>query len=101
VLGVIEDQGLLEEVEKVGKRLADVVGGEPEVSTVRGRGLLIGADLTSDDAAAVVDAARAAGYLLNNTGPATLRFAPPLVLTDDDVAGFGEAWPRILREARS
>ncbi len=101
VLGVIEEQGLLDEVEKIGKRLADAVGAEPEVTTVRGQGLLIGADLASDDAAAVVDAARAAGFLLNNTGPATLRFAPPLVLTDDDVAAFGDAWPGILREARS
>ena len=101
VLGVIGDEGLLEEVEKVGKRLADAVGAEPEVATVRGRGLLIAADLADDDAAAVVDAARAAGFLLNNTGPATLRFAPPLVLTDDDVARFADAWPGILREARS
>jgi acetylornithine aminotransferase len=101
VLGVIGDEGLLEEVEKVGKRLADAVGAEPEVTTVRGRGLLIAADLAHDDAAAVVDSARAAGFLLNTTGPATLRFAPPLVLTDDDVARFADAWSGILREARS
>ena len=101
VLGVIGDDGLLEEVEKVGKRLADAIGAEPEVTTVRGRGLLIAADLAHDEAAAVVDSARAAGFLLNNTGPATLRFAPPLVLTDDDVARFADAWPGILREARS
>ena len=69
---MIEDQGLLDEVEKVGKRLADAVGSEPDVTSVRGRGLLIGADLATDSAAAVVDAARATGFLLNNTGPATL-----------------------------
>jgi len=101
VLGVIEDQGLLDEVEKVGKRLTDAIVAEHEVTTVRGRGLLIGADLSSDNAAAVVDAARAKGFLLNNTGPATLRFAPPLVLTDDDVAAFGNAWAGILEEATS
>jgi acetylornithine/N-succinyldiaminopimelate aminotransferase len=101
VLGVIKEQGLLEEVERVGKRLADTVGAEPDITTVRGRGLLIGAELASDDAAAVVDNARARGFLLNNTGPGTLRFAPPLVLTDDDVAGFAKVWPEILREARS
>ena len=100
VLGVIEDEGLLEEVEKVGKRLSDAVAADPAVTDVRGRGLLIGADLDADDAAAVVDAGRSAGFLLNNTGPATLRFAPPLVLTDDDVSEFGDAWPGILREAR-
>jgi acetylornithine/N-succinyldiaminopimelate aminotransferase len=101
VLGVIKEQGLLEEVERVGKRLADTVGAEPDITTVRGRGLLIGAELASDNAAAVVDNARARGFLLNNTGPGTLRFAPPLVLTDDDVAGFAKVWPEILREARS
>jgi acetylornithine aminotransferase len=101
VLGVIDGQGMLEEVEKVGKRLSDAITAVPEVTTVRGRGLLIGADLDSGDAPAVVDAGRAAGFLLNNTGPATLRFAPPLVLTDDDVTEFGDAWPGILEEARS
>jgi acetylornithine aminotransferase len=101
VLGVIEGQGMLEEVEKVGKRLSDAITAVPEVTTVRGRGLLIGADLDSGDAPAVVDAGRAAGFLLNNTGPATLRFAPPLVLTDDDVTEFGDAWSGILEEARS
>jgi acetylornithine aminotransferase len=101
VLGVIEEHGLLEEVEKVGKRLTDTVGAEPDITSVRGRGLLIGAELASDNAAAVVDTARARGFLLNNTGPGTLRFAPPLLLTDDDVTRFGDAWPVILREARS
>ena len=44
-------------------------------------------------------AARAAGFLLNATGPGTVRLAPPLVLGDDDVDAFAGAWPAILDSA--
>jgi acetylornithine aminotransferase len=68
------------------------------VSQVRGRGLLIGLDVTVD-APAVVAAARAEGFLVNATGPDTVRLAPPLVLDDDDVEAIVAAWPAILDAA--
>jgi acetylornithine aminotransferase len=46
-----------------------------------------------------VSAARARGFVINATGPHTHRLAPPLVLGDDDVAGFLAAWPLILDDA--
>ena len=105
VADLMQRHGLEADLAAVGRVIGEgpelAVGTEPDVTTVRGRGLLIGADLTTDNAAAVVDAGRAAGFLINNTGPATIRFAPPLVLTDDDVTRFGEAWPGILRAAQS
>ena len=79
VLDTIERDGLLEHVERVGKRLADALADQPVVTEVRGHGLMLAADLDAEDAAAVVDAGRDAGYLLNATGPSTLRFVPPLV----------------------
>ena len=79
VLDTIERDGLLEHVERVGKRLADALAAQPAVTEVRGHGLMLAADLDAEDAAAVVDAGRDAGYLLNATGPSTLRFVPPLV----------------------
>ncbi len=99
VLDTIVRDGLLDHVELTGKRLADAVSAAPEVVGVRAAGLMIGADLDSDLAAAVVDAGREAGFILNNTGPRTLRFVPPLVLTDDDVDAFADAWPGILAAA--
>jgi acetylornithine aminotransferase len=60
--------------------------------------LLIGLDVTVD-APAVVTAARAHGFIVNATGPHTVRLAPPLVLGDDDVDAFRAAWPAILDAA--
>ncbi|WP_426246239.1 acetylornithine transaminase [Nocardioides sp. LHG3406-4] len=99
VLQTIVHEGLLDHVEFTGKRLADAVASAPGVTEVRAVGLMIGADLDADLGPAVVDAGRDAGYLLNSTGPHTLRFVPPLVLTDDDVDVFADAWPGILRAA--
>ena len=49
----------------------------------------------------VVKAAQERGYLLNNTGPSRLRFAPPLTITEGDLDAFADAWPAILEEASS
>jgi acetylornithine aminotransferase len=38
----------------------------------------------------------AAGFIVNATGPSTVRLAPPLVLTDTDAHALVEAWPAIL-----
>ena len=106
VLDTIESDGLLAEVDRIGGRLAEAIGAAPEVVAVRGRGLMLGADLdpglesvSGAPAAAVVAAGRDAGLLLNATGPRTLRFVPALVLTDDDVAQFAGAWPGVLAAA--
>lgn len=101
VLDTIERDGLLEHVERVGKRLADALAAQPVVTEVRGHGLMLAADLDAEDAAAVVDAGRDAGYLLNATGPSTLRFVPPLVISESDVEAFAAAFAGIVAGARA
>ena len=101
VLDTIERDGLLEHVEHVGKRLADALSEQPFVTEVRGHGLMLAADLDAEDAPDVVAAARDAGYLLNATGPATLRFVPPLVISEGDVDAFAAALPGIVAGARA
>jgi acetylornithine/N-succinyldiaminopimelate aminotransferase len=98
VLETIESEGLLDRAEKVGGRLRDGVAGDPRVSAVRGRGLLVGIDVTVD-APRVVASARRHGFIVNATGPHTVRLAPPLVLGDDEVEAFLAAWPGILDDA--
>ncbi len=48
---------------------------------MRGEGLLLALDLSVDRANDVVRLGLEQGILLNATGPATLRLAPPLILT--------------------
>jgi acetylornithine aminotransferase len=95
VLDTIEDEGLLERTAELGAELRAGLYADARVTAVRGRGLLIGLDLTVD-APAVVAAARARGFLINATGARTVRLAPPLVLGHDEAEAFRAAWPGIL-----
>ncbi len=87
VLATIEADGLLDSVKGVGEHLAHGVEslGSPLVADVRGTGLWRGVGLTGPHAPAIEAAARAHGLLVNAVRPDTLRLAPPLILTSDEV----------------
>jgi acetylornithine/N-succinyldiaminopimelate aminotransferase len=99
VLGVIEDEGLLQRASTLGARLRDGLAADRRVAEVRGEGLLIGLDLVAPRSAEVVAAAQDAGFIINAPTPERIRLAPPLVLTDADVDAFLGAWPAILDRA--
>jgi acetylornithine/N-succinyldiaminopimelate aminotransferase len=87
-LEVIDDDELLASVRALGARLRDGLErlrAESRLTDVRGAGLMLAADLPGPRAAAVVERALAERIVLNATGPATLRFLPPLVIGDADV----------------
>jgi acetylornithine/N-succinyldiaminopimelate aminotransferase len=98
VLDTIAAESLQERARTLGERLRAGLAADARTTGVRGRGLLIAADVTPE-AARVVGAAREHGFLVNATGPHTVRLAPPLVLGDDDAAAFLAAWPAILDDA--
>ena len=89
----LNDKKLLSEVERKGNllRLALTTMNETldMFVEVRGRGLMIGAELKppyAGNANAISDAARKAGVLVLVAGPNVLRFLPPLTITDDELA---------------
>ncbi|WP_255491834.1 MULTISPECIES: acetylornithine transaminase [unclassified Actinotalea] len=91
-LGVIERDGLLERARVVGERLrAALRDVTPLVVEVRGEGLLIGIELTAPVAPAAADLLLDAGWIVNPVRPTTLRIAPPLILTWEQVSGFVDA----------
>jgi acetylornithine aminotransferase len=98
VLDTIERESLLEAAVTRGAQLTHALVSEHEVTGVEGRGLLLGVQLFDDRAAAVVARAQDAGFLLNSTGPARLRFAPPLTITEADIAALGVAWADIVTD---
>jgi len=55
------------------------------VTTVRGNGLMMAIVLNNDISAEVVNDCLAEGLLLNNVKPNTIRFVPPLIITERDV----------------
>lgn len=75
--------------------LADLAAEEPGLGEVRGLGLMLGIQLhESLPVGEVVDAARAEGLLLTPAGGNTLRFLPPLNVTE---AELREAVARLAR----
>ncbi|WP_142001614.1 acetylornithine transaminase [Amycolatopsis cihanbeyliensis] len=98
VLRTIAEEGLNDHVAALGKDIASGVEelDHPLVTGVRGAGLLIGITLREPAAPAVARAAQAAGYLVNPVAPDTLRLAPPLILSEEQAAGFLAALPDAL-----
>ncbi|GAA5228857.1 acetylornithine transaminase [Paeniglutamicibacter antarcticus] len=94
-LHVIESQGLLEQVVRVGEDVRGKLAAMDFVTEVRGRGLLIGFDLEAAVAPAVVKAALDAGFIINAPGPNTLRLAPPLIITTEQLDTFVAALPAL------
>jgi acetylornithine/N-succinyldiaminopimelate aminotransferase len=92
VLDTIEKESLLEAARDRGAQLTTALGTAPQVTTVTGRGLLLAAHLADQTAPQVVTRGQDRGFLLNNTGPDRLRFAPPLTITERDLARFADAW---------
>lgn len=82
VLGKVE--ALLDNVSLTGQWLRETL--ESEGFTVRGKGLLLG--IAVEDAPGLVGEMRERGYIVNATGPDTLRLAPPLIITPAELELF-------------
>jgi acetylornithine/N-succinyldiaminopimelate aminotransferase len=95
-LEICSDPALLAHVTAMGERFAAALEELPFVASVRGRGLLIGAELTPEVSA--IDLARRAlleqRLVINATGPSSLRMEPPLIVTEDQI---DEAVRRLAR----
>lgn len=102
VLRTIAADGLLDHAARLGKEIAAEITAlrHPLIGSVNAAGLLIGIGLTSPVAAAVVTAAREAGFLVNAAVPDRVRLAPPLVLTEAQAHEFIAAFPAILDGAQ-
>src|SRR5579884_1230403 len=87
-LRVLRDEGLLAHTAEVGAyfkdRLQDLSARGAGVKEVRGRGLMLAAEVDAEGSA-VVAAMRQRGVLVNSTGPTTIRMVPPLILAHEEV----------------
>jgi len=98
-LHTIESQQLLEHVRQTGQAVRAALAGLDFVTEVRGEGLLIGFDLAAEAAPALVQRALDAGFIVNSTGPATIRLAPPLIVTAEQVQRFIDVLPDLYAAA--
>jgi acetylornithine/N-succinyldiaminopimelate aminotransferase len=102
VIGTIANEGLLDNVKRVGERIRRGVEGlgHPLIAGVRGAGLLLGIVLTAQVAAKVAANLRDAGFLVNAVQPGVIRLAPPLILTAEQADAFLAALPDALEAAQ-
>jgi acetylornithine/N-succinyldiaminopimelate aminotransferase len=86
-LELCSDPELLVKVRDLGLRLAEGLARLPYTAAVRGRGLMLAIDVV-DGVSAPELAQRALleqRLIVNATGPATIRFEPPLIVTPAEV----------------
>jgi acetylornithine/succinyldiaminopimelate/putrescine aminotransferase len=102
-LGVMEAEDLPRRAAVAGARLAGALAAVPGVSSVRGQGLLLAAELDPevlarfDGAARNVQAALLdAGLVVNAVTPTALRFAPPLLVSDAEIDEATATVTRVL-----
>jgi acetylornithine/N-succinyldiaminopimelate aminotransferase len=85
VLDVIDDEPFLRGVREQGERLVEGLRELPGVLSVRGRGLMVAAEVSGG----APDLARRAlleqRLIINATGPTTLRFLPPLIVSAGEI----------------
>lgn len=87
-----------ERAAEMGAYLVERLGSLNVVREVRGSGLMVGCDIADDagDAHDVVAAMLAEGFVINATGPHTLRFLPPLICGVADIDRLVAALARVL-----
>ena len=96
-LAVMEAEDVPARARRAGARLREGLAGLPGVTSVRGRGLLLAAELAHRPAKEVADAALERGLVVHAVTPTAIRLAPSLLVTDEEI---GEALA-VLQEVLS
>jgi len=103
-LAIVEDEKLLDNVNKVGaylqSELKTIVEKSAAAKEVRGRGFIQGINLEIP-ARPIVDAALAEGVLFNSTQDTVVRFLPPFLLEEKHVDKGIRVLKKLLRKKRA
>jgi acetylornithine aminotransferase len=80
------------------KQIKKSLSGTAGVSEVRGRGLLLGIELTTPIAKKVAALMLEAGVIVNAANDQTIRIAPPLIVTMPQIEKFITTFKKIMKE---
>ncbi|RIW38817.1 ornithine--oxo-acid transaminase [Bacillus salacetis] len=96
-LEVLEDEGLAERSLKLGEYFMDKLKeiDNPKIKEVRGKGLFIGVELT-EPARSYCEELKEEGLLCKETHETVIRFAPPLVISEEDLDWAIERIQKVL-----
>jgi predicted acetylornithine/succinylornithine family transaminase len=99
VLEIMVREDVPSRAEATGARLAQALGALPGVADVRGLGLLLAAELDGLDAKKVASTALERGLVINAVSASALRFAPPLLVSDEEITEGVGILESVLTEA--
>lgn len=101
VLDVLVQEELMPRAMTLGQRLQDRLSQFPEVTDVRGRGLMIGLDLKSNSAPVRRTLLEQQRILVGSaSSPETVRLLPPLNIEDSEIQIFLEGFEQALKSAQ-
>ena len=92
VADVIKAENLVENARVMGEKIVEAIKGTNGITDIRGRGLMIGIDLTVPQADFRKVLREKHHIMTGLTGKYTLRLLPPLVIGDREVERFAEAF---------
>jgi acetylornithine aminotransferase len=98
VIETIESKKLLKRVGDIGTELMVDLALIEGVKSVRGAGLLIGIEFTDPIAKKVAAQCQKNGVLVNGNSETVIRIAPPLIVTDRDIAKFLKVFTESVHE---
>lgn len=92
VADVVKAEGLVENARVMGEKIVEGIKGVSGVEDIRGRGLMIGIDLSVPQADFRKVLREKYHIMTGLSGKYTLRLLPPLMITDKEVERFVEAF---------
>jgi acetylornithine aminotransferase len=98
VLDVIESKKLMQSAKVFERKIKKSLSAVPGVSEVRGRGLLLGIELTVPIAKKVASSMLEAGVIVNAANEKTIRIAPPLIVTAAQIDKFISIFKKVMKE---
>jgi len=98
VLDVIESKKLMQSAKVFERKIKKSLSAVPGVSEVRGRGLLLGIELTVPIAKKVASSMLEAGVIVNAANEKTIRIAPPLIVTAAQIDKFILIFKKVMKE---
>jgi acetylornithine/N-succinyldiaminopimelate aminotransferase len=93
VLGTVANPAFLGEITRKGEKMREIIGSwkHPKVTEIRGKGLMIGVDITEEawplleTAISRAQSGTGPGLLLLTAGKQTLRLLPPYIINDAEL----------------
>ena len=98
VAEVVKNEGLVENARKMGEKIVEGIQGVSGVEDVRGRGLMIGIDLSIPQADFRKVLREKYHIMTGLSGKYTLRLLPPLMIGEKEVERFVEAFKATAQE---